>query len=41
MVLEAVRADRFWIITHPGWIDVARNRAAAMADGDLARSFAG
>jgi len=41
MVLDAVRADRFWVITHPGWIDVACNRAAAMADGDLARSFAG
>ncbi len=41
MVVDAVRTDRFWIITHPGWIDVMRNRAAAMADGDLARSFAG
>ena len=41
MVVDAVRTDRFWIITHPGWIDVARNRAAAMADGGLARSFAG
>jgi len=40
-VVEAVRADRFWIITHPGWIDVARDRAAAMADGALVRSFAG
>src|SRR5208282_4204166 len=22
MVLDGVRADRFWIVTHPGWIDV-------------------
>ena len=41
MVIGAVRANRFWVITHPGWIDVVCDRAAAMADGDLARSFAG
>jgi NAD(P)-dependent dehydrogenase (short-subunit alcohol dehydrogenase family) len=41
MVLDAVRANRFWVITHPGWIDVVCARAAAMAGGDLARSFAG
>ncbi|WP_322754231.1 SDR family NAD(P)-dependent oxidoreductase [Frankia sp. Cas3] len=41
MVVDAVRSERFWIITHPGWIDVARDRAAAMADGSLVRRFAG
>jgi NAD(P)-dependent dehydrogenase (short-subunit alcohol dehydrogenase family) len=41
MVVDAVRTDRFWIITHPAWVHVVRDRAAAMADGVLARRFAG
>ena len=35
MVVDAIRTDRFWIVTHPGWFDVMAARAAAMPDGRL------
>ena len=41
LVVDAVRTNRFWVLTHPAWVDVLRDRAAAMADGDLARGFGG
>jgi NAD(P)-dependent dehydrogenase (short-subunit alcohol dehydrogenase family) len=30
MVADAVRANRFWILTHPEWADVMRRRTEAM-----------
>ncbi|HEX9994653.1 MAG TPA: SDR family NAD(P)-dependent oxidoreductase [Acidimicrobiales bacterium] len=37
MVVDAVRANRFWVLTHPEWADVLRRRVEAMATtGDLA-----
>ena len=41
MVVDAVRANRFWILTHPGWYDVMNERASSMASGDLVHSFGG
>jgi len=31
MVVDAILADRFWILTHPEWGDVLRQRVEAMA----------
>ncbi len=42
MVVDAVRTNRFWILTHETWIDVLRTRVEAMADGGrLAVGFGG
>ena len=42
MVLDAIREDRFWIVTHPEWINVLRDRVEAMADGGkLGTGFGG
>jgi hypothetical protein len=41
MVHDAVVEDRFWIITHAGWLDVVADRAAAMRAGTLHRGFGG
>ena len=41
MVLDAVRTNRFWIITHPGWFDVLEARVAAMREGRLHTGFGG
>ena len=36
MVLDAIVADRFWILTHPEWKKIVQDRAAALAaDGSL------
>jgi NAD(P)-dependent dehydrogenase (short-subunit alcohol dehydrogenase family) len=35
MVIDAIRTNRFWIVTHPGWFEVMAARAAAMPDGQL------
>jgi NAD(P)-dependent dehydrogenase (short-subunit alcohol dehydrogenase family) len=36
MVVDAVRTNRFWILTHPEWADVMRRRTEAMVTtGDL------
>ena len=41
MVLDGIVTDRFWIITHPSWIDVMTERVAAMRDGYLHHGFGG
>jgi NAD(P)-dependent dehydrogenase (short-subunit alcohol dehydrogenase family) len=33
-VVDAVREDRFWVITHEGSFDLVAERAAGMAKGD-------
>ena len=36
LVVDAVRTNRFWILTHPEWADVLRSRVEAMVtSGDL------
>ncbi|MCP5060531.1 MAG: SDR family NAD(P)-dependent oxidoreductase [bacterium] len=41
-VVHAIRAQEFWILTHPGWIDVLRKRVEGMADGrKLVMGFGG
>ena len=32
-VLDAIRDQEFWILTHPDWIDVLRKRVEGMEDG--------
>lgn len=42
LVLSAVRDGNFWIVTHPKWIDVLRERVEGMADGGrLTTGFGG
>ena len=41
MVLDAVVDRKFWIITHPRWIDVMEARVAAMREGRLAQGMGG
>jgi NAD(P)-dependent dehydrogenase (short-subunit alcohol dehydrogenase family) len=42
LVVDAVRDGRFWILTHPEWVDVLRERVEGMADGGrLTSGFAG
>ena len=41
LVLDAVRTDRFWIITHPRWIDVLAERVEGMRTGELRQGFGG
>ncbi|HEY5681907.1 MAG TPA: SDR family NAD(P)-dependent oxidoreductase [Pseudomonadales bacterium] len=42
MVVNAIRGNEFWIVTHPQWIDVLKSRVDAMArDRSLARGFGG
>ena len=38
MVLDAVRTDRFWVLTHPDMAKIARYQIDAMlGDGHLTR----
>ena len=41
MVLDGIRTDRFWILTHPAWFDVMSDRASAMGEGRLHHGFGG
>jgi NAD(P)-dependent dehydrogenase (short-subunit alcohol dehydrogenase family) len=42
MVVEAIRTNRFWIVTHPEWLDVLRDRVEDMVrDGSLGQGFGG
>ena len=41
MMVSAVRANDFWIITHPNWKDVMVERAAGMASNQLVTGFGG
>ena len=40
-VVDAVRTNRFWILTHPGWYDVLDARTNGIRTGTLARGFGG
>ena len=41
LVVAAIRADDFWIITHPDWKAVMRERAEGMVDNQLVTRFGG
>lgn len=41
LVVEGIRADRFWIVTHPAWIDVLAERVEGMRTGELRQGFGG
>jgi NAD(P)-dependent dehydrogenase (short-subunit alcohol dehydrogenase family) len=41
MVLDAIRTDRFWVLTHPEWLTVLEQRLAGLADGTLIHGFGG
>lgn len=42
MVVEGIRTNRFWLLTHPAWNDVMLERARALAtDGHLHTGFGG
>lgn len=41
MVVDAVKTDRFWVLTHPRWFDVVAQRTAAMPTGELTHDFGG
>jgi NAD(P)-dependent dehydrogenase (short-subunit alcohol dehydrogenase family) len=41
MVVAAVRAQRFWIVTHEPWLDVLAARVEAMRSGHLHTGFGG
>jgi len=41
LVVEAVLARRFWILTHPAWLPVLRERVAAMEEGRLTEGSGG
>lgn len=41
MVLHAIVNNKFWIITHPDWIDVMERRVQAMRTGDLVQGSGG
>jgi NAD(P)-dependent dehydrogenase (short-subunit alcohol dehydrogenase family) len=40
-VVDAVRTNRFWVLTHPGWYDVLDARTAGIRTGNLVRGFGG
>ncbi len=40
LVVEAIRDRRFWILPHPNWVDLLRNRVEGMAaSGELRSAF--
>jgi len=41
MVVDAIVTNRFWIITHPEWLDVMEARARGMRSGELVQGFGG
>ena len=41
MVVDAIRNDDFWIITHPQWKEVMLERAAGMQNNQLVTRFGG
>ena len=42
MVVEAIRENRFWIVTHPDWLPVLQERVEGMIDGGrLTSGFGG
>jgi NAD(P)-dependent dehydrogenase (short-subunit alcohol dehydrogenase family) len=40
-VVAAIRSNRFWVLTHPGWHDVLAARLDGMRTGELVRGFGG
>ncbi len=40
MVLDGIRTDRFWILTHPEWHELMDRRVAALHDGRLPHATA-
>ncbi|MGB1140500.1 MAG: SDR family NAD(P)-dependent oxidoreductase [Halioglobus sp.] len=41
MIVDAIRADDFWIITHPQWKAVMQERVGGMQDNQLVTGFGG
>jgi NAD(P)-dependent dehydrogenase (short-subunit alcohol dehydrogenase family) len=41
LILSAIREDRFWIVTHPDWLDVLKERVEGMTVGELKTGFGG
>ena len=42
MVVDAIRAQQFWVLTHPDWHRVLRERIDALiGDGSLSSGFGG
>lgn len=41
LVLQAIKANDFWILTHPKWQEVLRDRVAGMASNQLVVGFGG
>ena len=41
MVVDGIKTNRFWILTHPQWIDVLADRVEAMRSGELRQGFGG
>jgi len=41
LVVDAIRSDRFWILTHPNWLDILDERVTGMREGRLNSGFGG
>jgi hypothetical protein len=41
MIVAAIRKNEFWILTHPEWKNVIRERAAGMFNNELVTGFGG
>ena len=41
LVHDAVVEDRFWVLTHPAWLEVMAERVSAMGEGRLHHGFGG
>lgn len=41
LVVDGIKADHFWILTHPQWVDVLAERIAGMRSGELRQGFGG
>ena len=35
LVVDAIKTDRFWILTHPEYHEVIERRAAGIVDGTI------
>jgi NAD(P)-dependent dehydrogenase (short-subunit alcohol dehydrogenase family) len=41
LIVEAIREQKFWILTHPDWLPVLEKRVTGMKDGQLVTGFGG
>jgi NAD(P)-dependent dehydrogenase (short-subunit alcohol dehydrogenase family) len=41
LVVDAIRSSRFWILTHPNWLDILDERVTGMREGRLNSGFGG